>query len=173
MKRNALIILAASLIVALPAAARHPGYDDMEEVKRLAHEVDRAARHLHRSAEAEAHHFDRRESYALEHLHFLEDAARHFHAEVERYYRDPRHTERDFHRLYAAYRDAVDTFGFLHAYDHLYRDLRRVERPMERLAAYYGVGPRYGDYRGHGRYDRYPTRGHRTPRWHFSIGWRK
>ena len=177
MKKNALIILATSLLVALPAAASHPGNDDMEKVQRLAHEVARAARHLHRNAEAEAHHFSRRESYALEHLHSLDEAARHFHAQVERYYQDPRRTEGDFRRLHAAYSEAVDTFHVLHSYDHLDRDLRSVRRPMERMAAYYGYGYRngHGSREGHGRYDRrYPDRGHRyPPRWHLSLSWRK
>lgn len=150
--------LLGALLATTAAWASHPTPSQMERVQILAHELEDAARHVHRDAERSAHHYTRAENHALRKLHKLEARARHFHREVERYYQDPYHTERDFERLLDAFHEARYAMHHLHAFRHTRRDFHRVERLMHRLTDYYG-----GYDSGH-RYDRHRYDGHRYDR---------
>jgi hypothetical protein len=138
----------ALILTASTLSASHPERDQMERFRVAAHELEDAARHVHREAERRSHHYDRSEAYALARLHDLESSASHFHKQVERYRRDPYHTQDDFLALRAAYDRAVRSLGALHGDHHLQRDFEQVARWMRALDAYYG-----GPY-GYGRYDR-------------------
>lgn len=161
-------ILIAPLLLLLPAVAgaSHPESREMARVQVLAHELERAARHVHRAAERGAHHGDYMEERGLRRLHELEDRARHFHRQVERYVQNPYHTEADFRALVRAYYRAQEGIGWLHAYRHILRDFRRVDSLMEELLFYY-------DYDEHA-YDRRRGRGHwrrHRPRIFFRWDW--
>lgn len=108
-----------------------------ERVKQIAHEVEEAARHVHREAERQAHHGDSNERRALADLHGLEQAADHFHSQVERYRQDPYHTEQDYYRLNSAYDQARATIHYAHAYEHVLQDFRRVGNLIQELRRYY------------------------------------
>lgn len=147
------IALLGALVATTAAWASHPSPGQMARVRALAHELEDAAHHVHAAAERSAHHYSRAESDALKKLHRLDDRARHFHREVERYYRDPYHTERDFERLIDAFYEARYAMHYLHAFDHVREDFYQVERLVNRLADYYGG---YAYWRGHGGHHRYP-----------------
>lgn len=137
---TALVALVSSPI----AWAAHPetyrGYQvtrgQLEEVQRLAHEVEDRARLVHRAAERLAHHGDRREERALVQLHELEEQARHFHRQVERNRQNVGHTERDFRRLRQAYSRVAYTMHDLHAYGRVDREFDRLSDAMYDLEMY-------------------------------------
>lgn len=133
--RTAAVAALVTLTVAAPAAADH-GHRPRVDVPRLAHQVEDAARHVHRRAEERLRGRGRWETQALGDLHRLEDAARHYHRQVEGRPHDARHTTSDFARLAEAYfdaRDAVHALGSRHLYD----DFRNVEAPMSVLLDVY------------------------------------
>jgi hypothetical protein len=132
-----LAVAAAILVLAAPAVASHPDPRDMERVRALAHRLDDAAEHLHRSAEARAHHGDRYEARALRALHRLAREAEHFHQQVESHLQDPWHTEEDFDRLYDAFLHARAHLGDLHATEHVWDDWERVDDRFHDLSRYY------------------------------------
>ncbi len=126
-------------------------------IRSVAHELEAAARQVHRSAERSRHHFDRAEEATLRDLHYLDDRARHFHRQVERYYRDPYHTERDFLALREAYFRAAESMHYLHSLRHVERDFYRVSQLMRELDLFYPRlihGGYYDRDHGHGRRDR-------------------
>ncbi len=151
--------LFGAVLIAPQARAEHR-YSPLEEVRAIAHELERATRDLYEAARHERHHYDRRERHALDDLSRLKDRARHFHREVERHYRDPYHTEADFLELRAAVDHVIRGRRDLHPYPAVDSRLRRVHELMARLDAYYAEYTGYGrrhrhdrDY-GHGRYPR-------------------
>ncbi len=149
------------LVLAAPAAwAAHADYVQPERVRVLAHELEDAARHLHRSAEQARHHFDHAEERALRDLHELEDRARHFHRQTEKRYTSARHVERDFARLQRAFYRAAESMHGLHAYRHIRADFYRAERAMRELEYVFG---------GHGGHGRYDWRGHHRSRGHLHL----
>jgi len=153
MLKNALTTLtaaAAALALAGAARAEHPTPYQMKRVKVIAHQLDEAAHRLHKAAEDYAHHGGYYERRALAALHELDRKASHFHRQVERYYQNPYHTERDFEKLYYAYRSASWRFRYLHAEDHVYEYFHEVQELMDELLRYYG---------GYRAYDR-RQRGH-------------
>lgn len=152
--RTVLVGVFAALALTAAAAASHPELDRMDRVRYLAHEIEQAARHVHKQAERDAHHFTRAEDRALASLHHLDKKARHFHREVERHHRDPYHTEADFRALVDAFSDARYQLSHLHAYRHVRQDFHRVEVLMGELVGYYGYGPGHGY--GERRYGPYP-----------------
>ena len=158
------MILASALLFATAgtALASHPGPRDMGRVQGLAHELERAAEHVHRQVERERHHFDRPEELAFRSLHRFADEARHFHRQTERFFQDPIHTERDFRDVVAAYVDAVRRLDTLHGTFHAERDFHLAGRLVVELDRYYGYlgGHGWVHYRG-----RYGYRGSRD-------GWR-
>ena len=133
----------------------------IEEVQKLAHEVEDRARLVHRSAERFVHHGDIREERALVRLHELEEQATHFHRQVERYRRNVGHTESDFRELRQAYTRAAYAMHGLHAFGKIDREFDRLSDAMADLEMYteglFGIGRpahrRYGD-RQDERYDR-------------------
>lgn len=153
MKRILLLAVAIGAL-ASTAWARHPELDQMKRVKLIAHDLETAARQVHRAAERDAHHLSWREEKALRALHDLEDRARHFHHEVKRYYRDPRHTEADYRALLFSYERAAEGMHYLHARRHVERGFYRVHELVTDLRYFY-EGPRRGHGRYRGRYDRH------------------
>ena len=151
---RALLLTTTSALILTTSAlsASHPERDSMERVRVAAHELEDAARHVHREAERRAHHYDRSEAYALARLHDLESSARHFHKQVERYRRDPHHTQHDFLALRAAYDRATRSLGALHGDHHVQRDFQQVARWMHALDSYYGRPYGYGGYDRGGYY---------------------
>lgn len=130
--------------------------------------------HVHKSAEAYAHHGGKRERRALKALHRLDRQARHFHEQVERYYQDPYHTEEDYRRLMRAYHEARRAMRGLHAFEHIYDDFYHVEELIHELAYYYEERDHY---RGHDDEHGYDERRHyRRPyraRLGVSFRWRR
>jgi len=98
----------------LIAGADHPGPDQMERVKLIAHELQEATEEAH-SIAFQYSGVGWREQYALEHLGHLEIAARHFHQQVESFFNDPEHTEHDYLNLERAYSAAESTLFDLRA----------------------------------------------------------
>lgn len=143
--------------------ASHPRPDEMARIQAVAHELEEAARHVHRQAERRRHHFDRAEAYAFQRLHELERRARHFHRQVERYRQNPYHTERDFLELRAAYFRAAEALPALHGDRHVRRDFERVAYLMHLLDRYYVDRRSWGERRYDDRYDRH--RRHRGGFW--------
>ncbi|MDX1645416.1 MAG: hypothetical protein R3244_13765, partial [Thermoanaerobaculia bacterium] len=117
--------------------ASHPRPYEMERIRAVAHELEEAARHVHREAERRRHHYDRAEAHAFARLHELERRARHFHRQVERYRQNPYHTERDFLQLRGAYFRAAEVLPALHGDRHVRRDFERVRYLMHLLDEYY------------------------------------
>ncbi len=142
MKTTHLLTGAALLLAPAVSVASHPERSEMARVQILAHELEEAARHVHRQAERRAHH-GWWEERGLRRLHDLEGEARHFHRQVERYRQNPYHTEADFRRLVASYRRAEEAVHGMHGDRHVERDFYRVARLMDELLALYGYGPRY------------------------------
>jgi hypothetical protein len=125
MKKSVLIAILVAGIAGV-AWAHSPDRREMERVRETAHSLEKAARHVHESA-------GRLDDGAL---HDLENTARHFHRQVERYRRDPAHTEADFQNLVDAYYSALDEMR--HMDRHVRNDFRDVERYMQELMVYYG-----------------------------------
>ncbi|MCI0414255.1 hypothetical protein L0222_15860 [bacterium] len=153
------ILVVTVFFVVSSAGADHPTRDFRSLVP-LAHELELVARHVHKEGERQAHHGNRREAYALNRLHRLNESAAHFHDEVERYSRNPRHTESDFRVLVNTYYEARYAMRGLHAFDHLYDDFDQVTRLMRRLVNVYSG---YGNYfprnhRGYGSNHGYDSR---------------
>lgn len=134
---GALVLLATSAAFAEHKDRRHRGDRWDGRIRAVAHDLEEAARHVHRAAERSRHHFDGAEEAALRDLHYLDDRARHFHRQVERYYRDPYHTERDFLALREAYFRAAESLHYLHAVRHVERDFFHVTRLMRDLDYFY------------------------------------
>ncbi len=169
MRKICLITLIGLMTPAMAAWAEHPRYDQMARVKSLAHQLEEAAHHVHKSAERSAHHGTRSERAALRSLHRLAERTRHFHRQVERYYQKPYHTEADFRRLVGTFNPARSEIRYLHAFDHVRKDFHRVEDSMDWLVDYYGG---YGSSH-HGGYDDHHQRDDRryVPRWRFEFRW--
>lgn len=153
MTRFPIMTAALALLVPAAAGAAHPEPGQMERVAILAHQVEDAARHVHRAAERRSHHGDYWEERGLVRLHEFEDSARHFHRQVESYRADPYHTEADFRRLVRSYRRAQEGLHWIHPDRHVRRDFRRAEQAMEELMWVYGYDEGYYDRR------------YRHPRW--------
>lgn len=115
-------------------------WDDGSRVKRLAHQIENQARHVHQMAEQNAHHGDWWEERALRDLHVLENSATHFHAQVESWWSEPSHTRHDYERLVRDYRTARRSFRYLHAYRHIVGDFRELGYLIEELQSYYEGG---------------------------------
>ena len=173
MKRTLLIAISAAL-VATAASARHPEVHGTQSLRTLAHELQKKARHVHRSAERSRHHFGYREEAALRALHDLQDRARHFHRRVEKYYEDPHHIEHDYNALAQTYYRATQQIRYLHADSHIHRDFEPVARLMAELNYYYGDdyyddGPHGSGYRERGHHRGWfginLNRGHIRFRW--------
>lgn len=137
MKRKSFLLFLA-IVFPLSVFASHPQLGDMPQVQIKAHQLENATSLLNRTARAYSwnNHY---EQYALEHLNYLEEAAEHFHQQVESYFHDPEHTERDFEHLLAAYHDANSTNRYLRAYN--YSDFRyqwdNVTNLLHELEYYY------------------------------------
>lgn len=168
--RTFFVTSAIFLLSAGTLFAAHPQPYEMARIQAVAHELEEAARHVHRQAERRRHHFDRAEAYAFERLHELDRRARHFHRQVERYRQDPYHTERDYFALREAYWRAADSVRALHGDRHVRRDFDRVSYLVRVLDGYYL--DRRGR-RGRGHYDHgYPDdRGYRHDRRHRGGFW--
>ena len=165
------LVLAVLVIagLSLPASAfgYHPETSQMRVVQTVAHDLEDAARRVHRLAERTEHHYDRREQRALRALHELEKAADDFHRQVERHRQNPYRTERAFETLNRSYFAAYRAFFGLHAFRRVETAFQRVDELMEDLRYYY-TEPRHGHnggrsdghryergdrgYRGHGEY---------------------
>lgn len=147
MKTTVFFTTAFVALLSSPIAwAAHPetnrGYQvtrgQVEEVQKLAHEVEDRARLVHRAAERLAHHGDFREEKALARLHELEEQAGHFHRQVERNRQNVGHTEGDFRELRQAYSRAAYTMHDLHAYGKIDREFDRLSDAMYDLEMYAG-----------------------------------
>ncbi len=172
MVRITAIIGLVFAIWALPAAAEHDhdpratrgdavrGPERDERLVQLAHELERAAHHVHGRAGRSAHHRDRREARALRALHRLEERARHLHRQVEQG-RSAAHTSVDFDRVRSAFHRAEVRLYGLHANRHVERDFDRVARAVRSLERTYARR----DHRAHDR--RY------TYRDAYSWSWRR
>lgn len=157
---------------------RRRGRWQWERVKRLAHEVEEKAEHVHREAESRSHHGDYWERRALADLHALEEKAGHFHRQVESYRQDPRHTRGDFSALMRAYDEAERSFRNAHAYQHVREDFYRMRDALRELESQYedsGGGGGHDDHYGDHDRGRYPDRddGHGQGRdgWRFEFRW--
>ncbi len=132
------LLLAGSAWAAHPDAA--PRYAvtrvQIEEVQKLAHEVEGLSRAVHRGAERSAHHRSYREERALTRLHELEDSARHFHRQVETYGQSFLHTEADFRDLRRAYARASYAMRDAHTIRKVTREFDRLSDAMYELEMY-------------------------------------
>ncbi len=160
-----ILILASTLgaLTASTAGASHPRIDQMETVKIIAHDLERKTAYLYQAAEHDRHHYDRYERRALNELHALKRSARNFHLQVERYVRDPYHTEARYRSLLRAFGGAADGVRYLHERRHVKQGFYDVERLIGSLSNYY-TGYRYDRGRHYrydrGRHHRYERRGH-------------
>ncbi len=173
--KTTLLIVAAFLGLAATAQARPSDLGQTDRMKNLAHQLQRAAHHMHETAEEYAHHYG--ESRVLKALHRLDRQARHFHREVERYYQNPHHTEKDYRKLIRDFRKARRAIEHLHTYEHVYDDFYRVEVLIDDLAYYYRRNDHYrGNDHEHGyqrpRHNRRPSRGRTRGRIGISFRWR-
>jgi chromosome segregation ATPase len=137
---TALIALLSSPVAWAAHSETNRGYratwSQVEEVQRLAHEVEDRSRLVHRSAERLAHHGDFQEERALARLHELEERAEHFHRQVERNRQNVGHTEEDFRDLSQAYRRAAYAMHDLHAFGKIDREFDRLSDAMYDLEMY-------------------------------------
>ncbi len=172
--KTTILIIAAFLGLAATAQARNPDFGQSDRIKELAHELAEAVHHVHETAEEYAHHYG--ESRVLKALHRLDRQARHFHRQVERYYQNPHHTQKDYRKLVRDIRKARRAMRRLHTYEHVYDDFDRVEVLMDDLAYYYRGNDHYRehDYE-HGyegpRHHRRPSRGRTHGRIRISFRW--
>lgn len=150
MRAKATLTAAASaLLLAAGAWGAHPEPYRAKDIRLLAHELEDAARAVHRAAERAAHHADRREARALVALHELEDEARRFHRRVEIPRWLPYRSRADFGALERAYFRAARDMHDLHAFEPVNRQFFRVTDAFYELA--YAVdGVRYRRHRGRG-----------------------
>lgn len=168
--RRTLIIVSVLLVGSAPTAfASHPGAHQMSRVRDIAHELDRAAQHVHRQAERSQHHFDRAEQAAFRSLHRLADQADHFHRQTERFFQRPSHTERDFLNVVRLYLDAASRLDDLHGSLHVESDFRQVSRLVYDIDRYYGFLDHSGDY-GHGHDSRYDSHRNHRYDWRYDRG---
>ncbi len=136
--RTLLLVSASTLLPAGSALANHPQPGQMDQVVRLAHQLEIDTTQAHRIAEQLAHHGDWLERQALANLHSLEEAAEHFHRQADAYRADPRHTESDWIRLNQAFNTAQATFRNLHAYAQVQALISRMTSTMSQLRWFYG-----------------------------------
>lgn len=144
MKSTVLFTTLSTLLLAGSAWAAHPEVGSryvstriqIEEVRKLAHEVEDRSRVVHRSAERRAHHRSHREEQGLLRLHELEERARHFHRQVETYGESFLHTEADFRALRRAYSRAAYAMHDLHAFRRVEREFNRLSDAMYELEMY-------------------------------------
>ncbi len=169
--KTTILIVAAFLGLAATAQARHTDLGQPDRMKDLAHQLQEAVHHAHETAEEYAHHYG--ESRALKALHRLDRRARHFHRQVERYYQNPHHTEKDYRKLVRDFRKARRAMQRLHTYEHVYDDFHRVEVLIGDLAYYYRGNDHYreNDYE-HGYYGRKHNRRPYRGRIGISFRWR-
>ncbi len=154
MRRVLMIVGVMGALAASAAWAGHPQKNLSKRVQGIAHQLEKATHHLYRAAEHDRHHYGAAEWRALNHLLGLKQEARHFHRQVERYARNPYHTEADYRRLVRVYYRAADRMRYLHARGRVLRDFYRVEALMSDLRATYRTASRYGPpVRGYGHYD--------------------
>jgi hypothetical protein len=121
---------------------RHQGrgrHDQRYVLIRLARDVERAARLVHRRAERRAHRVSYRESVALRRLHVLDDSATRFSRRAASRRGNPYRTQRDFFALVRAYRSATHVLDGLHLDRQVRRDLTRLRHAMNDLGRFYGV----------------------------------
>jgi hypothetical protein len=142
-----------------PEAARPRG----GRLAELAHQLERAAHHVHERAERIAHHRDRRERRALRALHALDVQARHFHEQVERG-RSAAHVSHDFAALRRAFGNAVARIHGLHTTTHVRRDFDHVAEVMGGLVRVYARWEARLNHRGHAPFDTFSWSGPR-PIW--------
>ena len=158
MKHKIFFTTLSALLVTGAAWAAHPEGEraytvsriQVEEVQKLAREVENRARGVHRGAERYANHGDYREQQALARLHELETRARHFHFQVKRYEQNINHAEADFRDLRRAYSRASYAMHDLHAFRKIDRQLDRLSDAMYELEMYAGdlfYGARPTNYR--------------------------
>ena len=129
-----ILLATTAVLVSAPAFAGHPTPQDMPQVRQYAHTVEDTAKQLHRIAERRARYAPR---WALVALHRLEEASDHFHDQVERYMADPRHTERDWEKLVAAYRAARRAEHAIHGDQQVSRLFWQLRANMRRLTRVY------------------------------------
>ena len=155
--KTTILIAAAIMGLTATAHARQPDIRQPDRIKYLAYELKEAAHHVRETAEEYAHNYG--ESHALKALHRLDRQARHFHRQVERYYQDPYHTEKDYRKFGRAYRRVRRSMQHLHTYEHVYDDFNRVEELLNEMTHYYSGR----------RFNRRPHRG----RLGVSFRWRR
>lgn len=148
------VVFGSALLLAGAAYAEHKEPYRPPDVRVIAHELEDAARRLHRRAEKTAHHPSYREERALRRLHEFEARADRFHRQVERDFRRASYTYHDYLELRDAFARARWAMPALHATGKVRRDLEQVELLMSELRVYYRPMLR-------GRYDR----GHRDWAW--------
>jgi len=123
----------------------------VDRVSTLAHQLEQAASFVHRTAEQQAHYFDRTEEAAFQRLHRLDEMATRFHDYVESSRENPRRTERMFRNLLRAYGEAANAMQDLDDYRNVYAGFRDVQSTMNELSRYYGGYSNYGyNYSGSG-----------------------
>lgn len=162
-----LAFLALSLGFASTATAgQYPEHAQMRKVKYLAHELYKGARYLYEHSARYTRHASYSEYEALEDLDRLARRSHHFYEQVGRYYRQPRHTERDFRRLLRAYRAASRGFHDLSTYRRYHDDFECLIETMDKLVHYYGGYGYYSADYDHGyrgkRHDDYHRREHKA-----------
>lgn len=180
MRRSAVIataLFALALAPALQAQYRgnrdsyrysYPNTGQMERVAVLAHEIDDVATSIRRQAERNNRRPDRDEARMLADLRALDGRASHFHAQVESYRQDPRHTADDFAALEESFFRLGETLRYVNRRPYIDRGLDRIYPLLNELSRYYGRSgddrrgsDRYGQDRyGYGR-DRYDGRSDR------------
>lgn len=118
-----------------------------EQIKRLAHQLEDAARYASQAAAKEAT-WDYWKRQAVIDLQQLERAADHFHAQVEQYWQDPQHTRSDFDHVQSAYYYAERSVSHAHFSFHVINDFERARQVLSELGSAYGSGG-HGGYPGH------------------------
>jgi len=128
------IALAALALGALPAGAAHRSHEgDEQKVEALAHDLQKATRHLYRDA-THRRHFNRwRHWGAMRAVRHLDAKACRFAEYVERYGAADRRSQREFRELERAYHVARSRGDELPHARSLRDEFRRVERIMGRL----------------------------------------
>ena len=147
------ITLASFLLLAASSSARHPSYDEMRQVKYLAHELYEGSHYLYKVSADYVDYPSYEEKDALRDLHHLSQRAHHFYRQVDHHYRSPRHTEKDFERLIRAHYAAMDSAPYLPTYGHYRTRFHNLKRSMDSLVHYYGGYSYYGRSHRGGHYD--------------------
>ena len=145
-RSTAALTFASALLLAGAAFAGHDERDRQPDIRAIAHELEDAAKDLHRRAERTAHHPSYRQERALRRLHELEERADHFHRQVEGHYQSASHTYHDYLELRESFDGARRAMPALHATGEVEREIYRVEVLMNDLEAYYRpmLRSRYG-----------------------------